>query len=146
MRRRQVTDNDLVLEFADVFRSTGSLRAAVVAAVKLGKWKKLTVSRAVPPAVLETASHFSVLVEDILGEERHACYADPRHVAMWVSRQQRLSYPVIGHAFGRDHTTVRDACKRVERSSELRAAGESILARIEANKRRLADVLDREAA
>lgn len=38
----------------------------------------------------------------------------PRFAAMWLARTQtELSFPEIGRLFGRDHSTVQAACKRV---------------------------------
>lgn len=36
-----------------------------------------------------------------------------RHIAMAAARQLGHSLPAIGRAFGRDHTTVLHACRRV---------------------------------
>jgi chromosomal replication initiator protein len=42
--------------------------------------------------------------------------ARPRQVAMWLARHTTpASFPAIGRAFGnRDHTTVMQACRRVD--------------------------------
>ena len=35
-----------------------------------------------------------------------------RHLVMYLAHMEGLSYPIIGRAIGRDHTTVMDAVKR----------------------------------
>ena len=46
-----------------------------------------------------------------------------RQYAMWLLRQDGYSLPQIGKAFGRDHSSVYDACKAVDaRNAALRNA------------------------
>ena len=142
----RVSDDDLVLEFADVFRASGSLRSAVVAVANLAKRKRRRISHVFPPAVVETARYFGATVDDILGDGRTSDITDKRHVAMWVARKLGQSWPKLGRAFDRDASTVRYACLRVERNPELQVAGEEILARVEASTRQLVEALDRRAA
>ena len=41
----------------------------------------------------------------------------PRQVAMYLAREvAKLSLPAIGAAFGRDHSTVLHACRKIELS------------------------------
>jgi hypothetical protein len=57
--------------------------------------------------------------EDILGDSRTKTVATARAVTLWATRKLlNWSYPEIGKAFDRDHTTVMSACSKVER--ELR--------------------------
>ena len=142
----RVSDDDLVLEFTDVFRASGSLRSAVIAVANLAKRKRRLISRVFPPAVVETARYFGVAVEDILGDGRAGDITDKRHVAMWVARKLGQSWPKLGRAFDRDASTVRYACQRVEHAPKLRAAGEEILVRVAVSTQRLVRALDRRAA
>lgn len=52
---------------------------------------------------------------DILGRKRTKDVSEARHVAMYLCRPQ-FSYPEIGRAFKRDHSSVVHAVKRVERT------------------------------
>ena len=59
----------------------------------------------------------------ILGGQRSKTIARARKLAMWLTRQRLgYSFPEIGAAFDRDHTTVMSACKGVESAI---ASGES---------------------
>lgn len=62
------------------------------------------------------ANHFSVKIADLKGPRRHKGIARPRMVAMYLSRQlTAASFPEIGLRFGgKDHSTVINACKRIE--------------------------------
>ncbi|MEZ4448590.1 MAG: chromosomal replication initiator protein DnaA [Nannocystaceae bacterium] len=62
------------------------------------------------------ANHFSVKIADLKGPRRHKGIARPRMVAMYLSRQlTSASFPEIGLRFGgKDHSTVINACKRIE--------------------------------
>jgi chromosomal replication initiator protein len=62
------------------------------------------------------ASHFSVRVADLKGPRRHQGISRPRMIAMYLSRQLTgASFPEIGLRFGgKDHSTVINACKRIE--------------------------------
>lgn len=68
------------------------------------------------------AALWDVTIADIKGRSKKPIHADPRHVAMYVARQDlRLSFPHIARNFNRkDHTTVMHAVKRVENSDVLR--------------------------
>lgn len=53
---------------------------------------------------------------EILGKRRYHYIATARAFAMRIARDEGFySYPDIGRAFGRDHTTVMSACRRVAR-------------------------------
>ena len=61
-----------------------------------------------------TARHFSLTVEDLTGSNRTANIALARQVAMYLCRDQTdLSLPKIGALFGRDHTTVMHAYRKI---------------------------------
>jgi len=45
--------------------------------------------------------------DTLLGRDRHKCVAEARKVAFFLTRAlTSLSYPEMGRAFNRDHTTV----------------------------------------
>jgi len=58
---------------------------------------------------------FGVTTLDLMSARRGREVARPRQLAMWLARHTTLlSLPDIGRGFGRDHTTVIHAIKRVE--------------------------------
>ncbi|MCC6175522.1 MAG: chromosomal replication initiator protein DnaA [Chloroflexi bacterium] len=61
-----------------------------------------------PDAIVDAvARHFGVTVEDLRGKARHQKIVAPRHLAMYLLREDaRLSYPQIGALLGRDHTSA----------------------------------------
>jgi chromosomal replication initiator protein len=65
--------------------------------------------------VKRVAAAFGVTERDLLGPSRLRRVMVPRQVAMYLAREVGgLSLPRIGAAFGRDHTTVLHACRKVE--------------------------------
>lgn len=68
-----------------------------------------------------TARLFGVTAADILSGSHARRHVEPRMVAMAVLRaNSTMSYPEIGRAFGRDHTTVMSAIDRVASSDVMR--------------------------
>jgi chromosomal replication initiator protein len=63
-----------------------------------------------------TAEAYGVSVSDLESKSRTQKVLWPRQVAMYLAREEaRLGLPQIGKAFqGRNHSTVINACKRVE--------------------------------
>ncbi|MCL2785202.1 MAG: chromosomal replication initiator protein DnaA [Propionibacteriaceae bacterium] len=61
-----------------------------------------------------TAHYFHLTVDDLKGSNRTANVALARQVAMYLCRDQtELSLPKIGALFGRDHTTVMHAYRKI---------------------------------
>lgn len=52
------------------------------------------------------AEHYQVSVTELCGRSRSAGFVEARQVAMYLCRDLGMSYPVVGLAFGRDHTTA----------------------------------------
>jgi chromosomal replication initiator protein len=78
------------------------------------------ISDAVAPAVTlkliqeVVAADHGLLRRDLLNERRSAVFVRPRQIAMYLARHMTdKSLPIIGRAFGRDHTTVFHAVNRV---------------------------------
>jgi chromosomal replication initiator protein len=73
----------------------------------------------------EVASYFDVRLGDLNGRSRTQLIIQPRHIAMYLSRElTNASLKDIGQAFGgRDHGTVIHACRRVD--EEMVAGGET---------------------
>lgn len=61
------------------------------------------------------AEHYKVKVNDLLSKRRSRSIARPRQLAMLLAKElTNHSYPEIGMAFDRDHTTVLHACKKMK--------------------------------
>lgn len=78
--------------------------------------------RMVDAAIAVVADELAVTREEILSESHSRTVALARHMAMYLARLlgrespgASPSYPELGRAFGRDHTTVIDACRKIER-------------------------------
>lgn len=70
---------------------------------------------AVSRIVERVAAAFGVSEKELLGASRLRGVLKPRQVAMYLARELTgLSLPRLGAAFGRDHTTVLHACRKVE--------------------------------
>lgn len=60
------------------------------------------------------AEHFKIRVSDLCSARRTRSIARPRQLAMSLAKElTRHSYPEIGDAFGKDHTTVLHACRKI---------------------------------
>ena len=72
------------------------------------------------------AEYFKIRVSDLLSKNRKQSITRPRQIAMALARElTRHSLPEIGDNFGgRDHTTVINACKRIQelRSSNVKVS------------------------
>ncbi len=74
--------------------------------------------------VLAAAAVFGVLDEDIYGPDLHVPIPRARHAAWWLCRREAsMSYPQIGRAFGRNHSSIVTGVVRLERRL---AAGERL--------------------
>lgn len=63
-------------------------------------------SRAVASYVDYVCRRYGVTQVDIYGRSHSRKYAHPRQEVMWLARQAGLSFPQIGKALGRDHTSI----------------------------------------
>ncbi len=60
---------------------------------------------------------YDVPVEDILSIQKTARVFRPRHVAMYLCRNDVLmSFPAIGRLFVRDNSTVQNGCGQIRRA------------------------------
>jgi chromosomal replication initiator protein len=81
-----------------------------------------------PATILDAvARHFGVSVEALRGKARHKEIVAPRHLAMYLLREDaRLSYPQIGTLMGgRDHTSVLHAYEKI--ALDVERSGRSIV-------------------
>ena len=65
--------------------------------------------RAIAVAV---ARSVGIPVSAIYGPDVQRQTVAARHLVIYLAHMEGLSYPIIGRAIGRDHTTVMDAVKR----------------------------------
>jgi hypothetical protein len=71
--------------------------------------------------IVETAKYYHVRPLDVISERRPLEITIPRHVAMWLSREMTpLSLPTIGRCFGRDHTTVLNGIRQIEKKRRVK--------------------------
>ena len=70
------------------------------------------------------AAHFKIRINELNSARRTRSLARPRQMAMSLAKElTQHSYPEIGEAFGKDHTTVLHACRKI---AELRAIDERL--------------------
>jgi chromosomal replication initiator protein len=70
---------------------------------------------ALPVIIQRVCAAFDITRKELLGASRLRRVLVPRQVAMYLARRSgKLSWPRIGAAFDRDHTTVMHACRKVE--------------------------------
>lgn len=65
------------------------------------------------------AAHYGLSLTEILEKDRHKHTVDARHVAMWIARQHKWSFPEIARQMERDHSTVIHAVRRVMETPHL---------------------------
>jgi chromosomal replication initiator protein len=69
----------------------------------------------VPGIIGKVAAAFGVTAKELMGPSRLRRVLVPRQVAMFLAREAcGLSFPRLAAAFGRDHTTVLHAVRKVE--------------------------------
>ncbi len=95
---------------------SGSQPSMELAKEVLEPFIRLRTSRLTPERILKLiAGHFSVKISDIKGRGRSKVIAYPRQLAMFLARKHTsLSFPELGRAFGKDHSTIINAFKKIE--------------------------------
>ncbi|MBO7385701.1 MAG: chromosomal replication initiator protein DnaA [Clostridia bacterium] len=69
--------------------------------------------------ILAVSKYYSVTPKDILSNVRSREFTVPRQLAIYLTRELcAYSTTKVGEAFGRDHSTVMHACKKVEEMIE----------------------------
>lgn len=134
--------------FVDAFERSKDLREALRAVIE---------TRGRPPQKSELCPHFSVEREVISavclkfgvttrllgGTSKQASVVRARRVAFTTLRILGMSYPEIGRCFSRDHSTVIEGVRAVEKTPEFIAAAQSLALAVQ---RRMAAEQPREAA
>ncbi len=79
--------------------------------------------------VIETvARYYSLPAESLTGPRRSREITVPRQIAMYLCRQvANVSYPRIGDAFGRDHSTVQHGCDKIQQERAFNASLNTVL-------------------
>jgi chromosomal replication initiator protein len=81
------------------------------------------------------AEHFNIRLGEMTSDRRARAVARPRQVAMYLAKQLTTrSLPQIGQKFGRDHTTVMHAVRKIE---ELKGTDPSLAEDVELLRRML---------
>lgn len=64
----------------------------------------------------ETANHFGIRIDDILGKSHKKEFTYPRQIAMFFCRNKlQLPFQKIGAIFGRDHSTVMSSIRQIQK-------------------------------
>lgn len=80
--------------------------------------------------VIHVAEHYGVKPADILGKRRGRRVSEARHVTSWLLRESGRTYPEIGRALLRDHTSAMYGVKRVDREPRLFSVAANLLAEL----------------
>jgi hypothetical protein len=80
--------------------------------------RKVTLARNIEDVVLIVAHYYQLSIEDLYSTDRHKSLAQARHIAIYLCRKVpssvRPSFPEIGRAFSRDHTTIMSAFNKIK--------------------------------
>lgn len=133
MERLAVPDDVLELIASSIERNIRELEGALIRVTAFASLNKTKIDKALAEIVLRdliadattmqisaatimaaTAEYFDTTVEELRGPGKTRALAQSRQIAMYLCRELTdLSLPKIGQAFGRDHTTVMYAERKV---------------------------------
>jgi len=133
MERLAVPDDVLELIASFIERNIRELEGALIRVTAFASLNKTPIDKALAEIVLRdliadastmqisaatimaaTAEYFDTTVEELRGPGKTRALAQSRQIAMYLCRELTdLSLPKIGQAFGRDHTTVMYAERKV---------------------------------
>jgi chromosomal replication initiator protein len=133
MERLAVPDDVLELIASSIERNIRELEGALIRVTAFASLNKTAINKALAEIVLRdliadastmqisaatimaaTAEYFDTTVEELRGPGKTRALAQSRQIAMYLCRELTdLSLPKIGQAFGRDHTTVMYAQKKI---------------------------------
>ena len=133
MERLAVPDDVLELIASSIERNIRELEGALIRVTAFASLNKTPINTALAEIVLRdliadastahissalimaaTAEYFDTTVEELRGPGKTRALAQSRQIAMYLCRELTdLSLPKIGQAFGRDHTTVMYAQKKI---------------------------------
>ena len=133
MDRLDVPDDVLELIASRIERNIRELEGALIRVTAFASLNKTPINQALAEIVLRdlisdtstmqistaaimaaTAEYFETSIEELRGPGKTRALAQARQIAMYLCRELTdLSLPKIGQAFGRDHTTVMYAEKKI---------------------------------
>jgi chromosomal replication initiator protein len=133
MERLDVPDDVLELIASSIERNIRELEGALIRVTAFASLNKTPIDAALAEIVLRdlvadagtmqissavimaaTAEYFDTTVEELRGPGKTRALAQSRQIAMYLCRELTdLSLPKIGQAFGRDHTTVMYAQRKI---------------------------------
>ncbi|MFM9035601.1 MAG: chromosomal replication initiator protein DnaA [Mycobacterium sp.] len=133
MERLAVPDDVLELIASSIERNIRELEGALIRVTAFASLNKTAIDTSLAEIVLRdliadagtaqisaamimaaTADYFDTTVEELRGPGKTRALAQSRQIAMYLCRELTdLSLPKIGQAFGRDHTTVMYAQKKI---------------------------------
>jgi chromosomal replication initiator protein len=133
MDRLDVPGDVLELIASSIERNIRELEGALIRVTAFGSLNKTPIDRALAEIVLRdlitdagtmqisaaaimaaTAEYFETTIEELRGPGKTRALAQSRQIAMYLCRELTdLSLPKIGQTFGRDHTTVMYAEKKI---------------------------------
>ncbi|MGO9385817.1 MAG: chromosomal replication initiator protein DnaA [Mycobacterium sp.] len=133
MERLAVPDDVLELIASSIERNIRELEGALIRVTAFASLNKAPIDKALAEIVLRdliadpstmqisaatimaaTAEYFDTTVEELRGPGKTRALAQSRQIAMYLCRELTdLSLPKIGQAFGRDHTTVMYAQRKI---------------------------------
>lgn len=133
MDRLAVPDDVLELIASSIERNIRELEGALIRVTAFASLNKTPIDTALAEIVLRdliadagtmqisaatimaaTAEYFDTTIEELRGPGKTRALAQSRQIAMYLCRELTdLSLPKIGQAFGRDHTTVMYAQKKI---------------------------------
>lgn len=101
---------------ANAIAGSRRLRRAIERACKPARPRVVrpkSVDRSIAAIQEAVAARYHITVDDLIRPSRQHRYVRPRQIAMYLA-VGGASYPKVGRAFHRDHTTVIHAIKAVE--------------------------------
>jgi len=133
MDRLDVPDDVLELIASRIERNIRELEGALIRVTAFASLSKTTIDKSLAEIVLRdlisdastmqistatimaaTAEYFETTIEELRGPGKTRALAQSRQIAMYLCRELTdLSLPRIGEAFGRDHTTVMYAERKI---------------------------------
>ncbi|GFG73764.1 chromosomal replication initiator protein DnaA [Mycobacterium botniense] len=133
MERLAVPDDVLELIASSIERNIRELEGALIRVTAFASLNKTAIDKSLAEIVLRdliadastmqisaatimaaTAEYFDTTVEELRGPGKTRALAQSRQIAMYLCRELTdLSLPKIGQAFGRDHTTVMYAQRKI---------------------------------
>jgi chromosomal replication initiator protein len=133
MERLNVPDDVLELIASSIERNIRELEGALIRVTAFASLNKSPIDKSLAEIVLRdliadastmqisaatimaaTAEYFDTTLEELRGPGKTRALAQSRQIAMYLCRELTdLSLPKIGQAFGRDHTTVMYAQKKI---------------------------------